>query len=187
MLTAKLMAQLAQDPEALWRISPSRRRALLAAETASSPRWVVALVQPRRERVALVNAVSQRYVCWLPRMATRSGVELMFPGFLFVLVTRQWRPLLSTRGISGLVMIGDQPGRLARGDLEWLRRHEREDGVVDLGVPPGLQVGDTVEFKSGRFAGLRGVYQCATGRERCEVLLGFMRAIVREEQIELVV
>lgn len=100
----------------------------------------------------------------------------MFPGYIFLVVSRGWEALASTRGIRHLFMCGDNPTRVNAYEIDALRSREDGDGYIRLDPP--VTVGDRVRVNVGVFLGRRGVVQGMTARDRCRVLLSVMERSV---------
>jgi transcriptional antiterminator RfaH len=146
-----------------------------------APMWIVARSQPHREVYAAANASRSGFAVFLPRVIEFVGhgdqrvaiARPLFPCYLFVeSIDGRWRSLLSTYGISSVVMQGDAPGELPAKAVEQLRRRTDQDGFVTL---PRRQVGDPVKIRGqGPFGGQIGVYQGMTAKNRCRVLLSLL-------------
>src|SRR5215831_3461648 len=111
-------------------------------EIARHSRWIVLRTRSGREPIALENASAQGFVCYLPRVLEahrdrRTGTKVMkaaplFPTYLFCAITGQWRVLLNTYGVSGVILRGAEPDSLPRAVIESLRSRETPEGFVQL-------------------------------------------------------
>ena len=98
----------------------------------------------------------------------------MFPSHLFVLVEgQQWRFLLSTFGISGVMLTGAEPAVVPDKEIIKLRKRENEDGFIDL-HDETFKVGNRLRITTGSFEGRVGVCKGQTSRERVMVLLDLL-------------
>ena len=143
--------------------------------------WHLAHTKPRQEALALQQLQQQGYPCYLPTLRVekvRQGAlvvvqEPLFPRYLFIQLgeeasARSWGPVRSTRGVSKLVMFGQQPARVDDALVAELRAREalQEAQPLRQFVP-----GDRVQLVDGAFAGVEGVFQHADGERRVMVLI----------------
>ncbi len=129
----------------------------------SRPKWLVVRSQPHREVVAVSNLARQGFDAYCPMLLrrvrharqTRDVRRPLFPGYLFVAVdheTQQWRPILSTFGVSSVVTSGVTPGSVPDGFIAALRAREI-DGVIVRPETP-YHLGQTVRLTLPAFDGL---------------------------------
>lgn len=124
----------------------------------SKARWCVVQTKPREEEIAVAHLRRQSFEVFLPLLKERRGQEArivpMFPGYVFVAITRYWQPIASTRGVKRLITSGpDRPALLPEGWVEDLQRR----GTLDLFLDAlSFKKGDTVEFIAGPFEGQIG-------------------------------
>ena len=143
--------------------------------------WYLLHTKPRQEALALQQLQQQGYPCYLPTLRVekvRQGAlvvaqEPLFPRYLFIQLgeeasARSWGPVRSTRGVSKLVMFGQQPARVDDALVAELRAREalQEAQPLRQFVP-----GDRVQLVDGAFAGVEGVYQQPDGERRVMVLI----------------
>lgn len=150
-----------------------------------SPRWYAIHSQPRKEAEAETHLARQGFEVWLPRIGRRVRkrgawtlkVEPLFSRYLFVWVDPQAQdvsPIRSTRGVTDFVRVAGHPQPIPEGVIEGLKSlvdpisglHELSDGQA-----PTLTPGAAVEVLEGPFAGLKGVFQQASGEARALILL----------------
>lgn len=158
--------------------------------------WIVAKTKSKRERWAAENVKRQGFDCYLPltteALPNTGGVRAfcLFPGYLFVFTRGQWRALLSTFGVTDLIMSGQQPAVMPDKEIDNLRAREDEKGFIQLPKMRRLQAGDAVRVTGGTFADSRGIYECDSSGQRVRVLLDFMGRrtpfLIGEEFIEAV-
>ena len=146
--------------------------------------WYAVLTKPRREVVAEENLRNQGFRVYLPRLAAeqrRGGkwirsVEPLFPRYLFITAGRDrqsFASVRSTKGVASMVSFGGQPAVVPVAIIDALKSHEDPDtGACGRRKP--FEPGDPVEFRSGPFAGLDGVFAMDAGQERVFVLLEFL-------------
>ena len=141
--------------------------------------WVVARTKPNRERWAAENVARQGYEFYLPTvMVLRKRLAQMqplFANYLFV-HTAQWHFLLSTFGISGVVVFGESPATVSQQTIDEIKSREI-NGCVSLPAPvvsERFKIGTQVRVKGGMFSGYVGVYEGANPKQREQVLLDFL-------------
>jgi len=73
----------------------------------------------------------------------------MFPNYLFILVTGQWRPALSIPSVSNAIKFGSAaaPSAVPDAVIEEIRRREAE--IVATRDSPSLKAGSIVRIKGG--------------------------------------
>jgi transcriptional antiterminator RfaH len=153
--------------------------------------WIVATTKSRRERWAAENVSRQGFKYYLPFTAQLEQGKLrpvcVFPGYLFVLTNGRWRSLLSTFGVSSLIMQGQQPAVVPVREIERLRAREDKDGLISL-PKFTLKSGDAVRITGGPLMEKRGIYDCDSSKRRVQILLDFMgrrtSVLVGEEFVE---
>jgi transcriptional antiterminator RfaH len=134
--------------------------------------WTTAATHFAQEQRAASHVERQGFEFYLPYTLTllkngREKRELMFPGYLFILVTAQWRSLMGTRGIQRLFTCGEQPSRMPEHEITGLKARE-VSGFVDLA--PRFAVGQKVLVKGEDGSYFSGIVQGMDARERCKVL-----------------
>ena len=147
----------------------------------SQGQWFAVAAKPRQEQVAEVNLKRQGYHAVLPLIEARKRrqnkwttvTEPLFSGYLFVrleLGKDNLAPIRSTLGCRDLVRIGQ--GLVP---------------VPDAAMTPFLSLssspktsdvlfseGDEVAVAAGAFAGLKGVFKLAKGKDRAEVFIALL-------------
>src|SRR5262245_26639906 len=143
--------------------------------------WAAARAQPQREALAQHFLEQIGYTVYLPRLRAHRvshgrKVEVrpvLFPGYLFCLITNGWWDARWCPGTRGLVMNGGLPCVVSDKVLDEIRKRER-NGLVELPKPPPARPGDRVRVLHGPFAGHGGLYAGMKARERVEVLLAIL-------------
>ena len=139
--------------------------------------WAVVLTHPQAERRALAHLERQGFVCYAPRtrnIKIRNGSRVqveawLFPRYLFIWIADRWHSVLSTLGVSTLLRNGDTPAKLPSIWIETMQAQEK-DGFVIL-PKERFRKGERVQINSGVFAGLCGIYEGMSSRQRELVLL----------------
>jgi transcriptional antiterminator RfaH len=134
---------------------------------------------------------------YLPRLRehrVRNGrkVEVrpvLFPGYLFCLITNGWWDARWCPGTRGLVMNCGLPVKVPEAVIGAIRARER-GGLVDLPRRDKFHAGESVRVTAGPFTGHVGLYQGMKPRERVEVLLailgGAQRVTLAADAVEAV-
>lgn len=136
---------------------------------------MVAVVKPRAEAVAVENLDNQGIGSYAPQYGYSRKVRgrkvhltaYVFAPYMFVELVPEWRKVLSTRGISDILLSGEVPSRVRPGWVEQLRLKER-NGLVEL--PKAYHKGEMVQVKEGVMRDRFGLYQGMTRDERHQVL-----------------
>jgi transcription antitermination factor NusG len=107
---------------------------------------------------------------------------------VFVKLTKsgQWHFLKALRGVSDIVMTNDQPSRLNKRDIEYLKSLEAADGLIRLPRKdaPRFKRGDKVHVTRGTTV-ISAIFDGMSTRGRCKVLmtlLGGTRAVEIDEK-----
>jgi transcriptional antiterminator RfaH len=146
--------------------------------------WHLVHTKPRQEGCALQNLEQQGYECYLPTLATeklfqgalRMFEEPLFPRYLFIRLgqsnsAKSWAPIRSTKGVSRLVVFGNQPAKVDNGLVDCLREQE---GVRRERPQRLFVVGDKVRLAKAPFIDIEGIYQMPDGERRVMVLIEFL-------------
>lgn len=153
--------------------------------------WRVVYCKARQEARARVHLNNQGYRVFLPLLRFRKRLrgrdqfclEPMFPRYLFVSLDTQqsWAPIRSTRGVVGLVRIGDSAPIVPAELISQLLSCSDDDGVIEASKQQ-LQNKQPVEITAGPFAGYRGLFESRKGEQRAMILL---EVLSRQQRIEV--
>jgi transcriptional antiterminator RfaH len=146
-------------------IAPARRGA---------GRWYAVAVQPHADAIAVAHLERQQFSVFAPTMSrtvrhARRFVTRrvpLFPGYLFVrldLGRDRWRAINGTRGVRGLLTVGDRPAEVPDAAIDELLDQQ------EASAP--LPVGTRLEIVAGPFAGLAARLQRLDGPARVTVLM----------------
>lgn len=143
--------------------------------------WYLVHTKPRQETLAQQQLEQQGYPCYLPTLLVekvRQGAlsvaqEPLFPRYLFIRLgeeasARSWGPVRSTRGVSKLVMFGQQPARVSDALIAALQAQE---AAMQVQPQRFFEAGDRVRLENGVFSGVEGIFQLAEGERRVMVLI----------------
>jgi|SRR5690606_2122855 len=137
--------------------------------------WYLVKTKARQEFRAREHLENQSFRTYLPVLTRKSGKdEALFPGYIFLAASDSEEALgvvRSTRGVLGFVRFGEELATASEAlidDLRMLEAHFRD-------VPRFLP-GQELLCKSGPFAGLRAIFECESGEERCIVLMNILNS-----------
>ena len=146
-------------------------------------RWYLVCTKRLSEAIAQANLERQGYEVYLPRLVQsvrgrqhrRDRIVPLFPRYLFLRLregSQAFGPIRSSVGVCGVVRFGFRYAVITDDVICELRA--RADPVTGLhrltGAAP-LKSGAAVQFTTGPFDGLDGIFQREDGAERVVVLL----------------
>lgn len=152
--------------------------------------WFVLRTKPKQESRAGANLEAWGVQVLAPRIQevrcdhysqrVRSSVAPLFPSYIFAQfrVDELYTKVRLTRGIQGVVGLGECATPVDDSVIEWIRARLDHEGVVRVDEP---QPGDSVTVLDGPFRALSAIFQCRRGPDRALVLLAFLGAQVRVE------
>lgn len=131
--------------------------------------WHVATTRPLQQSRADRELRRQGFVTFNPRIrirvpkpdgTMRYAVKPYLPGYIFVRFDKlhdQWGKVRGTRGVSRLLMCGDDPARVRRGIIERMIKKFGDRFAIDERRLDELiiRTGDSVEILGEGFVGLR--------------------------------
>lgn len=159
------------------------------------PQWLVAHTKPQQERWAADNVHRQGFDYYLPMTLAKKNPRkppspvCLFPRYLFVRTNGAWRSLLSTFGVTGVIMTGERPSILPEEVVERLKARQGSDGLVYLPTTPAerFKHGERLRINEGPMIGYRGIYEGMSTQKRCQILLDFLgrktTVLVAEEHL----
>lgn len=142
--------------------------------------WAAAIAKPNCHAKAEFNLLGQGFGVYVPWCDAGDGRRVsLFGRYFFVWIEGRWRAILNTPGVGGLVMGTETPLAFRRGEVEKLQASENDGLVV---VPSSERVAVKIKFEkdqqvkilSGPFAGLCGVHQGMSTKQREYVLLSLL-------------
>lgn len=150
------------------------------SQTAAETAWFLAQIKPNSDRIAERHLTQQGFPIFLPRIeeTRRAGQRFvnrqvpLFPGYVFVAFNRDrngWRAVNATRGITRLVVFGDQPAVVPDGLVDGLRARCDTAGLLQA-----AEAGDRVALTRGPFADFVGTVETITPDRRVWVLLDLL-------------
>jgi transcriptional antiterminator RfaH len=152
------------------------------AATIESPRWYALHTRPKQENRAESNLRAWNVETFLPRVRDAHFNEFtskptyivkpLFPGYLFArfVVNNLLHKIRYTRGVHGVVCIGDKPASIGDYVIDIITAQIDEDGFVKIGEE--LKRGTRVLIQAGPFKGFTGVFERKTkDTDRIKILL----------------
>lgn len=149
--------------------------------------WFVVRTQRNREAWAAENILRQFAEPYAPKYAERVRVgpgqfelrpRLLFPRYLFVrTVDGHWRFLLSTYGVSSVLLNGNQPAVMPHSEIQKLKQIEDAEGLVVLPkvmVSERFKRGASVRVTEGVYSGYTGIYDGCGPKDRERILLDYL-------------
>lgn len=151
--------------------------------------WFVVKTHHQRERWACENILRQGAEPYAPLIAERVRYKgkltevkpkFLFPSYVFVKTSGQWRFLLSTYGVYSVLMQGSLPAMVLDKEIEKFKALEDSDGLVVLPPRPvteqrkRFKKGEKLRVASGVFSGYVGVYDGYATQDRQKVLLDYL-------------
>lgn len=131
--------------------------------------WTAVVTHFAQERRAAEHAHRQGFDYYLPETMNGARQERLFPNYLFVFITGQWRVLLGTRGIRRLILNNEHPVRMPEREIAALRERENGKGLIEL--PPPFTPGQETTIVGGMFNGRRAIVKGMPAHDRVSVLL----------------
>ena len=153
--------------------------------------WYLVHSKPASEVTAEENLQRQGYEVYLPRLSrtvrrrgrSHERIVPLFPRYLFICVNRLTQslgPVLSTRGVSGVVKFGQRYAMVPSAMLELLRhRADPRSGLHRLREPGLPEPGTAVRIAEGPFNGLDGIFEREAGSDRVVVLIDLLGSQTR--------
>jgi len=149
----------------------------------ASRSWYVVQTKPGNEHRVETNLFNQEIEVFLPLLETfqhSSGkmiqkIKPLFPNYLFAKldIDLHYYKVKWTRGVSKILGNGDGPISISGKVVETIKERTGKDNLVKL--EEGLEEGTLVQFTSGPFKDLRGVFdKKMSDGKRVRVLLSLI-------------
>jgi len=131
-----------------------------------NPQWYVIQTKPANEHRVDAHLSNQKITVFLPMLETfhtLNGkvvpkIKPLFPSYLFARldIHAAYYQVKWTRGVNKILGIGSEPTPVSEKVIQTLRQRMGEKDVVRLN--DGLEEGSVVQFTSGPFKDLTGVF-----------------------------
>jgi transcriptional antiterminator RfaH len=145
--------------------------------------WYLIYTKPRQELIAVANLQNQAYTAFAPQVSlkkrTNQGwkevIEPLFPNYVFIQlddVADDWRPIRSTRGVSGFVRFGSGlPAPISDELMQPLLALNLQQVSEQLSTYP--KIGDRVKVSIGD-TWVSALVTAENAKGRVEVLLNLL-------------
>ena len=162
------------------------------------PQWLLIYTKPHQEERAKENLENQGNEVFLPMIASEKtkqpqsfSLKPMFPRYLFTkfIVENKWTHIKSTRGVSHIVVFGENLTKVPNSVIDYLKSKVDDNDVLKLQTTrKTFQKGDELVIKQGVFHGKDATFLSMSGKERVRVLLSLMNRItiadISEQNLE---
>jgi len=151
--------------------------------------WFAVYTQPQKERLAAQELRNQGFDVYLPqyqklrRHAGKAEIVAapLFPRYLFAGIdtdTQRWRSVNGTRGVVGLVMIGEAPIPVPEPVISEIRLREDSKGYIQLNAP-AFRRGQPLRIVEGPMADTEALFEEAVDGDRAILLVSLLGRMVR--------
>lgn len=155
----------------------------------STSHWITIYTKPKQEGIAMTNIIRQGYDVYCPMVMRRVSharkvqtvLRPLFPNYIFVKLEQhkqQWRPLLSTKGVTSVVCFDNKPSLLPATLIDQLRSSEAEGNLVES-TAPQFKPGDEVNITDGPFKNFIAKTLSVADKDRIWLMLDLMGQSVR--------
>lgn len=158
----------------------------------SKSEWFLIYTKPHQEERAKENLENQGNEVFLPMIASEKikqpqsfSLRPMFPRYLFTKLTLEnnnWAQIKSTRGVSHIVVFGDNFTEVPNSVMDYLKSKVDDNDVLKLQTTrKKFQKGDELVIKQGIFQGKDATFLSMSGKERARILLKLMNELIITE------
>lgn len=151
--------------------------------------WYAVYTQPAKESLAAQHLRNQGFEVYLPqyqklrRHAGRTDIvaTALFPRYLFVgldIERQRWRSVNGTRGVVGLVMLGEKPIAVPQAVIDEIRGREDETGYVRLNGPT-FRRGQALRIVEGPMTDTQAIFEEQVDGNRAILLVSLLGRLVR--------
>lgn len=148
--------------------------------------WYAVHCKPQQDERAETELARQGFEVFRPRIRSRRRirqryqvkVESMFPRYLFIELDhcdQDWSPIRSTRGVTGLVRMGDHVPVVPGAVIDALRARADDENCIDMKPADGFAPNDRVLITEGPLAGFEALFSARNSQERVVVLLNLIQ------------
>ena len=149
----------------------------------NSKSWIVARNKPNQDKIALINLERQNFEFFQPTFKTMSKIQNkfkeiikpVFPGYIFIAINledKNWHKINNTRGISSIIVFGNEIPLIRCELIEALKHRFSLDSIPKEANP--LEVGMNAEITNGPFAQLIGKIEEIDADQRIWILLDIL-------------
>lgn len=123
---------------------------------------------------------------WISRGKKLTKAVQLFPGYIFVKAVTEWRALVRSPGITGVISDEDGPIAVPGCVIEELKARAGADGTFMLEKPERFAPGQKLAYRSAS-SEWPVLYEGMSGLERCAVLMKifnrYTRVVVPEREL----
>ena len=146
----------------------------------NSKSWIVARNKPNQDKTALINLERQNFEVFQPTFKTISRtrnkfkeiIKPVFPGYIFIAINLEennWHKINNTRGISSIILFGNEIPLIHSELIEALKHRFVIDNFSK--TADTFKVGMNAEITNGPFAQLIGKIEEINAGQRIWILL----------------
>ena len=139
--------------------------------------WAVCQTQSRREDAVATRLHRIGYTTYLPKLKSKTRIDALFPGYLFVQIESAFYPVRWTMGVIGLRMTCDQRG--LETIMDATKKLER-GGYIPVSKTT-YRRGQKLRVTGGALAGHIGACVGLRGEDRSLVLLELFGRLTQVE------
>jgi len=147
--------------------------------------WYVIYTHSCKEFFSEKNLNRLNFFTYVPKFkkkinhARKITIEIkpLFPRYIFVklnLDTQRWSVINSTYGVKNLLIMNNEPIKIANDIINKLKSYEDEQGIIIFYPNESLTIGDRIKIESGAFAGKNGFYEGLAKDNKIKVLLNLL-------------
>ena len=159
--------------------------------------WIVARVKPNQDEIVLKNLKRQNFEFFQPKFKTTSRrdnifkeiIKPVFPGYIFIALNLEktnWRKIKNTRGISSIIIFGNEIPLIRHELIEELTHRFSIDNVSK--AADTFKIGMNAEITNGPFTQLIGKIDQIDADQRIWILLDLLgtqtRVLVNKLNLE---
>ena len=153
------------------------------------PQWFLIYTKPHQEVIAKENLENQGNEVFLPMISSTNtkqpksfSLKPMFPRYLFskfTLENNNWMHIKSTRGVSHVVVFGENLTKVPTSVMDYLKSKVDENNILTLQATRNtFQEGDELVIKQGAFEGKDATFLSMSSKDRVRVLLNLMNQLL---------
>ena len=146
--------------------------------------WYLLKAKPKQESLAFEHLTKQNYTAYCPKAKINQKILHLFPGYLFVQLSKttdNWLPIRSTRGVANFVRFGMEFARVPDSIIHTIKARESKtlDKIINLSK---FHRGDKLRITQGMLQNQEAIFSHYEGDKRVVVLLNM---IGRAQKIDL--
>ena len=155
-------------------------------------KWFLVYTKTREEKRAKKNLENQGFETFLPMVVyedknqpTSIILEAMFPRYLFIKINEKkdnWTQIKSTRGVSHLVIFGQQLAQVPNELIKFLKKRADNNDIIRQKITTHEFVkGDKLVIKKGILQGKEATFISKKSKKRVQILLRLVSQLITAE------